>query len=177
MESHRSRNDSGRSHVGFHVGDGYYAVEVPAVREIVSPTSLVPVPHASPIVLGVTDHRGHVVPIVDLRRRFGLPPVENTRRTKWIIVEAGGQWLGLVVDDVTEVFGVTPENERDAPRLGPDDVARGFTKVYVYEGQLVLVLDLEVLARAVESGGGAVMPPSWRPAPPLAGGVSSEGEP
>jgi purine-binding chemotaxis protein CheW len=166
MENHRNRHDTGRSHVGFHVGEGYYAVEVPAVREIVSPTHLVAVPHASPIVRGVTDHRGHVVPIVDLRKRFGLPPAAPTRRTKWIIVEAGGQWLGLVVDDVTEVFGVSAAHERLAPRLGPDDVARGFARVFVYEGALVLVLDLEVLARAVEQGAGAVAPPSLKPAPP-----------
>jgi purine-binding chemotaxis protein CheW len=166
MESHRNRHDSGRSHVGFHVGDGYYAVEVPSVREIVSPGYLVAVPHASPIVMGVTDHRGQVVPIVDLRRRFGLPAAAPTRRTKWIIVEASGQWLGLVVDDVTEVFGVTAAHERLAPRLGPDDVTRGFSRVYVYEGVLVLALDLEVLARAVESGGGAVLPPSWKPPKP-----------
>ncbi len=153
--------------MGFHVGDGYFAVDVPSVREIVAPGALVSVPHAPPIVRGVTDHRGRVLPIVDLRRRFGLPASESTRRSKWIIVEsAQGIWLGLSVDDVTEVFNVRSANERQSPKLGPDDVARGFSRVYVFEGALVLVLDLAAIARAVEEGGGAVVPPSWNaPAP------------
>lgn len=163
MDPSRIRSDPERSLVGFHVGDGYYAVEVPAVREIVAPGQLVTVPHASPIVRGVTDHRGRVVPIVDLRQRFGLLPTAPTRRTKWIIVEMAGLWFGLVVDDVTEVFGVSAAHERQAPRLGPDEVARGFSRVFSYEGELVLVLDLEVLAAAVEHGGGAVALPDWKP--------------
>src|SRR6478609_1725505 len=122
MEAHRIRSDPDRSLVGFHVGEGYYAVDVPTVREIISPAHLVAVPHSAPIVRGVTDHRGHVVPVVDLRKRFGLGAGDVTRRTKWIVVDARGQWLGLVVDDVTEVFGVTSAHERRAPRLGPDDV-------------------------------------------------------
>jgi purine-binding chemotaxis protein CheW len=171
---HRTRSDPARALVGFHVGEGYYAVDVPSVREIIAPTQLVAVPHSSPIVRGVTDHRGHVVPIVDLRKRFSLAAVDPTRRTKWIIIEARGQWLGLVVDDVTEVFSVTSAHERTAPRLGPTDVALGFARVYAYEGELVLVLDLEVLARAVEDGLGAVTPPSWKP-PPNAPGRSTGG--
>lgn len=169
-EPSRVRSDPERSLVGFHVGEGYYAVEVPSVREIISPTGVVSVPHASSIVMGVTDHRGRVVPVVDLRRRFGLAPQPPTRRSKWIVVEANGPWLGLAVDDVTEVFGVTTAHERQAPKLGPDDVARGFAKVYAYENQLVMVLDLEVLARAVEAGHGAVsLPSSVRPGPPRSG--------
>ena len=163
-DASRIRTDPERSLVGFHVGEGYYAVEVPSVREIISPTGVVAVPHASPIVLGVTDHRGRVVPVVDLRRRFGLVPQAPTRRSKWILVEARGPWLGLAVDDVTEVFGVTSAHERQAPKLGPNEVASGFARVYAYEKQLVMVLDLDILVRAVESGAGAVaLPTSVRP--------------
>jgi purine-binding chemotaxis protein CheW len=157
--------ESERPLVGFHVGEGYFAVDVPTVREIIAPAPLVSVPHSSPIVRGVTDHRGRVVPVVDLRKRFGLASANETRRTKWVIVEVPqGPWLGLVVDDVTEVFNVTAANERSAPRLGPDDVARGFSRVYVHDKTLVLVLDLMAIARAVELGGGAVSTPSWKPA-------------
>ena len=169
----RTRNaDPERPLVGFHVGDGYFAVDVPTVREIVAPGSLVVVPHSSSIVRGVTDHRGRVVPVIDLRKRFGLVTLPNSRRTKWIIVEApNGPWLGLVVDDVTEVFNVTSVHERQAPRLGPDEVAKGFSRVYVFDGALVLVLDLAAIGRAVEDGGGSVLAPSWNaPAP---GGESS----
>jgi purine-binding chemotaxis protein CheW len=169
-DTNRNRQEVERSLVGFHVGGGYYAVDVPSVREIVSPIGLVSVPHSSSIVLGVVDHRGRVVPIVDLRRRFGITGASESRRAKWIVVESQTQWFGLAVDDVTEVFSVTPAEERRAPRLGPDDVARGFSRVYVSEKQIVLVLDLDVLSRAVADGGGAVVPPSWNPPVEEAGG-------
>ena len=71
-------------------------------------------PHTPQEVAGVADHRGDVIPVIALRRRFGLVDQEATRATKWILVRADGQDVGLVVDKVTEVFGtrVAPE---DAP--------------------------------------------------------------
>lgn len=154
----RKRSDDARSLVGFTVGDGHYAVEVSAVREILSPTALVAVPHAAPIVVGVADHRGRVVPVLDLRRRFGLPTAAPTVRAKWIVVDVAGEWLGLVVDDVSEVFSVSDEDERAAPRLGPDQVARGFAAVFRHGGHIVLMLDLHALARAIEEGEGGLLP-------------------
>jgi len=166
FDNMRSRVEAERPLVGFIVGGGHYAVDVPAVREIVAPVALVMVPHASPIVIGVTDHRGHVVPVVNLRKRFGLPPAEASVRSKWIIVETDSQWLGLAVDGVTEVFSVNATMERMAPRLGPDDVARGFSRVYSHDGHLVMVLDLAVIGRAVEQGSEAVPLPSLAPPSP-----------
>jgi purine-binding chemotaxis protein CheW len=132
------------------VSEGIFAVEVSVVREILAPSPLVSVPDAARIVLGVIEHRGHVVPVVDLRRRFGLPPLGASRRAKWIVVETGSGWLGLAVDEVTEVFRVDSSHERAAPRVGPSDVAQGFTRVYAYEGRLVMGLDLKALAKAIE---------------------------
>lgn len=162
-DSSRVRTDPVRSLVGFYVGSGLYAVSVPQVREIIFPAKLVEVPHSPAIVLGVTDHRGRVVPVVDLRKRFGIGGVNAGRKAKWIVVEERGRWLGLVVDSVTEVFGVTEAHERTAPKLGPDEVTRGFMKVYKHESNLVLELDLSALVDAVESGGGFVLPPSLEP--------------
>ncbi len=136
--------------VGFRVGQGVFAVQVQAVREIVAPVPLVQVPDASRIVLGVIEHRGQVVPIVDLRRRFAMEPKGAGQRTKWIVVDVGAGRFGLVVDEVTEVFRVDASHERPTPRVGPGDVAHGFAKVYAYEGALVMALDLQALARAIE---------------------------
>src|SRR5687767_5938994 len=99
------RGDRTKNLVGFLVGDVRYAVDILRVREIINPLPVVPLPHAPPVVVGVADHRGQVVPVIDLRRRFGLPLIEITRRTKWIIVRAGERASGLVVDAVTDVFG------------------------------------------------------------------------
>ena len=84
MDLVRHRSDRSKNLVGFVVGDVRYAVDILRVREIINPLPIVALPHAPPAVLGVADHRGLVIPIVDLRRRFGLEPNQTTRRTKWI---------------------------------------------------------------------------------------------
>ncbi len=155
MQSKRASQNLGRptnelSLVGFRVAEGSFAVEVSVVREILAPAPLVAVPDAARIVLGVIEHRGHVVPVVDLRRRFGLGPLGASRRAKWIVVETGSGWLGLAVDEVTEVFRVDSSHERVAPRVGPSEIAQGFTRVYAYDGRLVMALDLKALAKAID---------------------------
>ena len=74
FKSQRPRHDAERSLVGFSVGDVAYAIEISHVREIVAPLSLTVLPHMPPAVVGVANHRGEVVPVVDLRQRFGVAP-------------------------------------------------------------------------------------------------------
>jgi purine-binding chemotaxis protein CheW len=91
--------------------------------------------------MGVADYRGQVVPVVDLRARFGLPSAEITRRTKWIVVEVADRVVALVVDGVTEVFGTGGADIRPAPSLGGGDDERGIAGVASQAGALVFVLD------------------------------------
>ena len=141
---HRYRHDPSKTLVGFSVGQVQYAVPIGRVKEIANPISVVPLPHAPRAIMGVADYRGEVVPVVDLRIRFGLPPSGVTRRTKWIVVVVAGRLVALVVDSVTEVFG-TAENElRPPPQVAGDDI-RGIEGVTTHEGQLVFVLGTERL--------------------------------
>ncbi len=140
------RADRSKNLVGFTVGPVQYAVSIFEVREIINPLPVVEIPHAPDVVLGVTDHRGQVVPVVDLRRRFGLEPSARTRRTKWIIVELAGRAVGLVVDAVTDVFGAASSEQRDVPVLGRGDDLRGIAHVYMYDGNLVFVIDVDRVA-------------------------------
>lgn len=142
----RQRADRSKNLVGFLVGEVSYAVDIFRVREILNPLPVVALPHAPSVVIGVADHRGQVVPIVDLRRRFGLPPIPPTRRTKWILVGSEGRSVGLVVDAVTDVFGAGPADQREVPSLGYGDEARGIAAVYSYESSLVFVIDVDRVA-------------------------------
>jgi purine-binding chemotaxis protein CheW len=137
---HRHRHDPSKTLVGFIVGDVRYAVPIARVKEIANPIAVVALPHAPHAVLGVADYRGDVVPVVDLRVRFGLSVTETTRRTKWIVVEVSGRLIALVVDSVTEVFGTAGTDLRPAPSVGGHDV-RGIEGVTTHEGGLVFVLD------------------------------------
>jgi purine-binding chemotaxis protein CheW len=138
---HRQRHDPTKSLVGFVVGDVHYAVPIACVREICNPMTLVAMPRAPAAVIGVADYRGDVVPVVDVRARFGLPPLSQTRRTKWILVGVREHFLALVVDAVTEVFGTGGAELRPSPPLGAGDETRGIAGVTNLGDALVFVLD------------------------------------
>jgi purine-binding chemotaxis protein CheW len=158
----RQRHDPSKSLVGFAVGDVQYAVPIARVKEITNPMILVELPHAPGSIVGVSDYRGDVVPVVDLRTRFGLPMRDATRKTKWIVVDVAGRTIALVVDAVTEVFGTGGADLRPAPALGGGDEVRGIAGVTTYGGRMVFVLDIgrlreltEPLARSGQIGPGA----------------------
>jgi purine-binding chemotaxis protein CheW len=173
----RNRHDPSKSLVGFVVGEVEYAAPIAHVKEIANPLPLVALPHAPRSVVGVADYRGAVVPVVDLRTRFGMPSAPPTRKTKWIVVDVGSpapdradapgvpatvpaaRLIALVVDAVTEVFGTGGSELRTAPALGTGDEVRGIAGVATHLAGLVFVLDtvrLRDLADAVrDSTGGA----------------------
>ena len=123
-----------------------YALEVERIREIVNPLPLIQLPRERVFVLGVCDYRDEVVPVVDLRRFFGLGPAETTRRTKWIIIESGGRLAGVVVDAVLDVFSSAADDRRRVPVLDERHRERGITNAYRHRDNLVFVLDAERLA-------------------------------
>lgn len=170
----RQRHDPTKNLVGFLVGDVAYAVRIETVREIVNPLDVVELPRAPIEVKGVASLRGDVVPVVDLRTRFGLPAPDSTRRSKWIVVDVnrsqgaqgppssstGSRFVALVVDSVTEVFGTGGEPIRPAPPLGAGDDVRGIEGVASHSYGLVFVLDVRAFgpladAVAMRSPGGA----------------------
>jgi purine-binding chemotaxis protein CheW len=138
----KQRPDPRKSLVGFMVGDVRYAVPIGDVQEIITPTLLTELPHAPEAVAGVADHRGQVIPILDLRVRFGLARLRDHHRSKWILVRLDGKTMGLAVDRVTDVFGTGGVDVRPAPSLGGGEDQRGILGVTSHEGQLVFVLDV-----------------------------------
>jgi purine-binding chemotaxis protein CheW len=141
----KERPDPNKSLVGFVVGDVSYAVPISAVKEIVNPAPLTALPHLSSSVAGVADHRGEVIVVVDLRARFGLGPSPDQSRTKWVLLGVGRRVVGLIVDQVTEVFGTGKEQVRPSPALGGGDDTRGIVGVISHGGSLTFVLDAERL--------------------------------
>jgi purine-binding chemotaxis protein CheW len=140
--SKQERPDPQKSLVGFVVGDIFYAVPIASVREIVNPVPLADLPHAPEAVAGVADHRGEIVPIIDLRVRFGLAPFSDPRKSKWILIEVQGRGVGLAVDRVTEVFGKGGSEIKPPPQLGSGDELRGIAGVTTHDGALTFVLEV-----------------------------------
>ena len=151
MRPGRARIDPQKTLVGFVVGEIRYAVDIGAVLQIVQPLELAPLPHLPESVVGVADYRGDVVPVIDLRARFGLPLTPSSRRTKWIVASVGGQAAALVVDGVTDVFGTKGVELRPAPGLGGGDDRRGLLGVTMHESKLTFVIDVARLRPLVDS--------------------------
>ena len=148
----RHRTDPQKNLVGFVVGPVSYAVDIAGVREIVNPLEVTPLPHMPPEVAGVTDHRGEVIPVIELRVRFGLDRAANGRNTKWILLHAGGERsVGIIVDSVTEVFGAV-EGIRPTPEVGGNRDLR----VVTHNGRLTFVLEtarfIEIFEALAASG-------------------------
>lgn len=123
-----------------------YALEIARIREIVNPLPLIALPRARSAVLGVADHRDQVIAIVDLRRLFGLPPQEPTRRTKWLIIDSTHAPIGIVVDAVHDVFSSENNAQRKVPILDERHRERGIKSAYRHHERLVFLLDADRLA-------------------------------
>ncbi len=148
--------------VGFEVNGVYYALDILSVREIIRPLKTLRIPSRGLIggsgLIGVADHRGHVVPVIDLRERFaglvvGAPGTSvrpRERDARWLIVALHKHLVGLVVDRVTEVFGSSQPASRDVTHLSRPDVASLIQAAYRHRGVLVFVLELERLASEAE---------------------------
>jgi purine-binding chemotaxis protein CheW len=141
VAQHRHRSDPTKSLVAFSVGGVRYAVAIATVREICNPLPLVELPRAPLAVDGVADYRGEVIPVIDLRTRFGLPRAPPTRRTKWLVVDTGGRSLALVVDQALGVTGTAAGGIRPSPPLGAGDELRGIEGVVKQPDGLLFVLD------------------------------------
>jgi purine-binding chemotaxis protein CheW len=136
--------------VVFNLANEDYGVDIAAVDGIVEMQPITAVPHAPAFVEGVTNLRGEVLPVIDLRRRFGLPLGETTKDTRIVNVEVDDTRVGMVVDAVTEVLSVAEEAvEPPSPIVTTVESAfiTGIAKVNGQgpeqtSGRLIILLDL-----------------------------------
>lgn len=138
----------GEKYLVFALGEEQYAVDILKVREIVRMTHITPLPHSPPFVRGVINLRGRVIPVIDLRARFGLQPREYTERTCIVVVEPHGSPVGMAVDEVLEVAAIAPEQVDPPAVQGP--CLRGVARC---DGRVRLLLDLERVCSLEEGTG------------------------
>ncbi len=122
-----------------------YGVDILAVREIRGWTPVTRIPQAPSYVLGVLNLRGAIVPVIDMRLRFGLPREEYTASTVTVIVTVAGRHFGVVVDAVSDVLDVDATQVRPVPDMGTTvdtEYLKGLTAV---DERMVLLLDVDKL--------------------------------
>lgn len=122
MNDQAAKTVDAAQYLSFRLEDNLFAVNVLRVREILDFAPATKVPQTPDHMLGVLNLRGHVVPIVDLRRRFGMPEVEPTRESCIVVLEVdlGDETLiiGAVADAVQEVLDLSADQLQPPPRLG-----------------------------------------------------------
>lgn len=136
--------------VTFRLGDDHFAADVHAVERVLRYAAPTSVPDMPEYIEGVMDYLGRVVPLVNLRRRFELPVMPPGPETRTLILNVSGEWIGVVVDSVTEVAPFDPARVAPPPKLFRG-LAAEYLKGIVRQGdRLVIYLDVEQLLSTTE---------------------------
>ena len=133
----------GGKYLTFYLGEEEYGLEILKVREIIGLQPITRVPRMPASMLGVINLRGAVIPVVDLRRTFGIGSVETTDRTCIIVVHAVGVEFGVMVDRVSEVADVSAADVEPAPEFGGDVDTRFLLGLAKSAGRVKLLLDID----------------------------------
>jgi len=115
--------------VGFIIGDEEYAVPILAIQEIIKPFSWTRVPQVPNYILGVFNLRGSVIPLVDLRVKFGLQAKKHDDETRFFVLKQGDEVAGFVIDRLTMAIRIKKANIGPAPdTIGDDTMIEGVGK-------------------------------------------------
>ena len=131
------------------LGGEAYGVEIGRVEEIIRMQAITRIPNGPDFIEGVTNLRGRVIPVLDLRKRFGLPSTAPTRRSRIVVGELGEHTVGLVVDGVSEVLLVSAAAVEPPSTLVTSADSAFLRGVAKLDERLILLLDLSrILTRS-----------------------------
>ncbi len=131
-----------RQLVVFNIGDETFGVDIIQVQEIVRLQEITKIPSTPEFVEGIVNLRGKVIPLVDMRKRFGFTQKTNDEDSRIIVTVLGGQMIGIIVDNVSEVLRIQDEDIE-----APPDIVAGVGREYLQgvgkvDGRLIVLLDL-----------------------------------
>jgi purine-binding chemotaxis protein CheW len=157
-ETTRQQSRTGK-YLVFHLAQEEFGVHVMKVREIMGLQDITAVPHTPPCVKGVINLRGKVVPVIDLRARFGLAEAEYTQRTCVIVLDlaasAGNARLsmGVIVDGVSEVLNLQESQIEDAPEFGDGAALSYVLGMAKVKDKVKILLDIDRVLNIQEMAG------------------------
>jgi purine-binding chemotaxis protein CheW len=137
----------------FYLAEEAYGLEILKVHEIIGMMPITRVPRTPEFIRGVINLRGKVIPVVELRRKFGMEPGVQTEQTCIIVVEVGSVEMGIVVDKVSEVLDIAASQIDDAPSFGVSvntDFVLGIGKT---GERVTILLDIARVLTSAEAAG------------------------
>jgi len=154
IEPFQSENEG--KYLTFQLAEEGYGIGILKVREIIGMLPVTPVPQTPMFLKGVINLRGQVIPVVDLRLKFGLMEEEYTERTSIIVVEVKGLSnnipIGIVVDTVSEVINIQAQEIEPAPTFGASINTSFILGMAKTEGGVKILLNIDQVLSAEELG-------------------------
>ena len=139
----QGKADRGGKFLTFFLAGEEYGIEILKVHEIIGVLPITRVPRTPNFILGVINLRGKVIPIVDLRLKFGMEPKKIDEETCIIVVRVQGIQMGILVDKVSEVRNIASADVEDAPSFGSDVDTEYILGIGKSEGRVKLLLDID----------------------------------
>ena len=150
----KSTNNRQGKYLTFSLAEEEYGIGILKIKEIIGMMPITTVPQTPDFIKGVINLRGKVIPVTDLRIRFGIDPGDYTERTCIIVVEIEREiatlQIGIVVDSVSEVLNITDKDVEDTPTFGiklKTDYILGMAKI---DGGVKILLDIDRVLNAEE---------------------------
>ena len=134
-----------RQFVGFRIGEEHYAIAITKIQEIILMKPITRLPQVPDSIEGLINLRGNVIPVVNMRKRFGLPAKDFDDETRTVVVNTHDKTVGCVVDEVTQVMRVSADQIQAVPISVSGAARRFISGVARLEDQLLIVLDIDRL--------------------------------
>ena len=131
--------------VSFNLGEETYGIEITRIREIILVGDITQVPETPHYIKGLINLRSSVIPVIDLRARFGLPDGDLTEESRIMVLNVGSRTIGIVVDSVSEVLRVSKDQISPAPPTVASLGKQYMTGLVRLDEQLLILLDVDQL--------------------------------
>jgi purine-binding chemotaxis protein CheW len=135
--------DTGQEYVTFTLNDEMYAFDALHVQEIIELSTVTKVPHLPDYLKGVINLRGTIIPVIDLKQKFGMQRGEYLKHTCIIVTEYSRGVMGLIVDSVSDILNILPQSISDAPDFGTSINTEFIAGMAKAGDALVLLLDVD----------------------------------
>ena len=150
MEARTAAAETHREVLVFILGGEEYAVDILKVQEIRGYDKVTPIPAAPDFLKGIVNLRGTIVPVIDLRVKFGLPSPRYDDTTVMIVLRIGARVIGIVVDGVSDTLPLAASDIRPAPGLGAIVDASYLAGLATKDDRMILLLDIERFLSSAE---------------------------
>lgn len=134
-----------QQYVIFALSEQIYGIEILKITEVVSYRRITPLPNMQGFIKGIMNLRGIILPVFDLREKFTLPQTEYTLFHSIIVMEILGRVMGVIVDEISDVVNLLPEDVQATANLPPGVQSEYIKGIGNIDGQLIILLDIDRL--------------------------------